>query len=198
MLALCGARSGRLRGARHSPAPGRRARRALTLAELSRRCSSTRRRWPWGRRGSTTTATTRPATGRPRSSGAARARVRAGQGGRGAHPRRGGRHRCRPRRAPGGDARGPPLLLVAACSRPRSSTAGTCRSPGTSPTRRRPSCGRAAARVPRERLLAETDSPYLAPQPVRGSANEPAYVVHTLAGPRRSPRRRGPGRRSSA
>ena len=41
---------------------------------------------------------------------------------------------------------------------------------------------RAAARaVPAERLLAETDSPYLAPQPKRGKSNEPAYVVHTVA-----------------
>jgi TatD DNase family protein len=39
----------------------------------------------------------------------------------------------------------------------------------------------AAARVPSDRLLAETDSPYLAPQPVRGRRNEPANVVHTLA-----------------
>lgn len=39
----------------------------------------------------------------------------------------------------------------------------------------------AAARVPDDRLLAETDSPYLAPQPVRGRQNEPAHVVHTLA-----------------
>ncbi len=38
----------------------------------------------------------------------------------------------------------------------------------------------AAARVPAERLLAETDSPYLAPQPVRGKRNEPAFVMHTL------------------
>lgn len=38
----------------------------------------------------------------------------------------------------------------------------------------------AAARVPVDRLLAETDSPYLAPQPVRGRPNEPANVVHTL------------------
>jgi TatD DNase family protein len=37
----------------------------------------------------------------------------------------------------------------------------------------------AAARVPRERLLVETDAPYLAPQPVRGRENEPAHVVHT-------------------
>jgi TatD DNase family protein len=39
----------------------------------------------------------------------------------------------------------------------------------------------AALRVPADRLLAETDSPYLAPQPVRGKTNEPAYVVHTVA-----------------
>jgi TatD DNase family protein len=39
----------------------------------------------------------------------------------------------------------------------------------------------AATQVPRGRILAETDSPYLAPQPVRGRRNEPAYVVHTLA-----------------
>ena len=39
----------------------------------------------------------------------------------------------------------------------------------------------AAARVPVDRILAETDSPYLAPQPVRGRTNEPAYVVHTVA-----------------
>jgi TatD DNase family protein len=39
----------------------------------------------------------------------------------------------------------------------------------------------AAAAVPAERLLAETDSPYLAPQPVRGRRNEPANVVYTVA-----------------
>lgn len=39
----------------------------------------------------------------------------------------------------------------------------------------------AARRVPGERLLAETDSPYLAPQAVRGQRNEPAHVMHTLA-----------------
>jgi TatD DNase family protein len=35
--------------------------------------------------------------------------------------------------------------------------------------------------VPAERILVETDSPYLAPQPRRGRPNEPANVVHTLA-----------------
>ena len=39
----------------------------------------------------------------------------------------------------------------------------------------------AATQVPAERILAETDSPYLAPQPVRGKRNEPANVVHTVA-----------------
>jgi TatD DNase family protein len=39
----------------------------------------------------------------------------------------------------------------------------------------------AALRVPQERILAETDCPYLAPQPVRGKTNEPAFVVHTMA-----------------
>jgi TatD DNase family protein len=39
----------------------------------------------------------------------------------------------------------------------------------------------AATQVPAERILAETDSPYLAPQPVRGQPNEPANVVHTVA-----------------
>jgi TatD DNase family protein len=39
----------------------------------------------------------------------------------------------------------------------------------------------AARAVPRDRLLAETDSPYLSPQPRRGRPNEPANVVHTVA-----------------
>jgi TatD DNase family protein len=37
----------------------------------------------------------------------------------------------------------------------------------------------AAARVPAERLLVETDAPYLTPQPVRKHRNQPAYVMHT-------------------
>jgi TatD DNase family protein len=39
----------------------------------------------------------------------------------------------------------------------------------------------AAREVPADRILAETDAPYLAPQAVRGRPNEPAYVMHTLA-----------------
>ncbi len=34
-------------------------------------------------------------------------------------------------------------------------------------------------RVPAERVLVETDSPYLAPEPERGHRNEPAFVAHT-------------------
>ncbi len=44
-----------------------------------------------------------------------------------------------------------------------------------------PELREAARRVPGDRLLAETDSPYLAPQPVRGRTNEPANVMYTLA-----------------
>ncbi len=35
------------------------------------------------------------------------------------------------------------------------------------------------AKIPLDRLLVETDSPYLAPVPLRGRINHPAYVVHT-------------------
>jgi TatD DNase family protein len=37
----------------------------------------------------------------------------------------------------------------------------------------------AAEKVPLDRLLVETDAPYLTPQPVRKDRNQPAYVVHT-------------------
>jgi TatD DNase family protein len=48
----------------------------------------------------------------------------------------------------------------------------------------------AALRVPAERLLVETDAPYLSRQVVRGKPNQPAHVVHTahaLAVERRVP-----------
>ncbi len=41
-----------------------------------------------------------------------------------------------------------------------------------------PNTREAAKVVPLERTLIETDCPYLAPQPVRGKRNEPAFVVH--------------------
>jgi len=39
----------------------------------------------------------------------------------------------------------------------------------------------AVRRVPLDRILIETDCPYLAPIPMRGRRNEPAFVVHTAA-----------------
>ena len=38
-----------------------------------------------------------------------------------------------------------------------------------------------AADIPADRLLVETDAPFLAPMPHRGKTNEPAYTAHTLA-----------------
>ena len=35
--------------------------------------------------------------------------------------------------------------------------------------------------MPLDRLLIETDCPYLAPVPMRGKRNEPAYLAHTAA-----------------
>ena len=35
--------------------------------------------------------------------------------------------------------------------------------------------------IPLTRLLIETDSPYLAPEPFRGKINQPSYIIHTLA-----------------
>ena len=35
-------------------------------------------------------------------------------------------------------------------------------------------------KIPTERILVETDSPYLAPEPLRGKPNEPSYITHTV------------------
>ena len=36
------------------------------------------------------------------------------------------------------------------------------------------------ASIPIEKLLVETDSPYLAPMPHRGKHNEPSYITHVV------------------
>ena len=40
---------------------------------------------------------------------------------------------------------------------------------------------RVAASAPANRILIETDAPFLAPVPLRGQENEPAHIVHTAA-----------------
>jgi TatD DNase family protein len=34
--------------------------------------------------------------------------------------------------------------------------------------------------LPNDRLLVETDSPYLSPEPIRGKPNEPSHIIHTV------------------
>ena len=34
--------------------------------------------------------------------------------------------------------------------------------------------------IPINRILIETDAPYLAPEPMRGKPNEPSYIIHTV------------------
>lgn len=38
----------------------------------------------------------------------------------------------------------------------------------------------AVRQVPLERIMVETDAPYLAPEPLRGKQNEPAYALYVL------------------
>ena len=53
-----------------------------------------------------------------------------------------------------------------------------------------------ARRVPLDRLLIETDAPYLAPVPFRGKRNQPAYVPHVAAEIAQSAWRSGRGDRA--
>ena len=63
--------------------------------------------------------------------------------------------------------------------RPRSPSASTSRSPASPPSAAPTDLRAIFAAAPRDRLLVETDSPYLAPQPHRGKRNEPAYTADT-------------------
>jgi TatD DNase family protein len=69
----------------------------------------------------------------------------------------------------------PGLLPVALDRRYYVSFAGNVTYPSAADLRE------AAVQVAADRLLVETDTPFLAPQARRGRPNEPAYVVHTLA-----------------
>ena len=112
--------------------------------------------------------------------------------GRGRHPRR-----CSPS-TPRASRSSCTASRCPTASTSASSAAGGSRSPATSPTRRRPTCARPPRACPLDRLLVETDAPYLAPQPVRGKPNEPRHVVahrarsspSCAASPTRSSRRR--------
>ena len=66
-----------------------------------------------------------------------------------------------------------------ASPRPRWGSASTSRSRGSRPSAAPRRCARSSPPPPRDRMLVETDSPYLAPQPHRGKRNEPAYVADT-------------------
>ena len=77
-------------------------------------------------------------------------------------------------------------LSTASAATPRSRgsaplAATGSRSRATSRIRRTSTCAQAAASVGLDRLLAETDAPFLAPQKLRGSDNEPANVMLTIA-----------------
>ena len=133
-------------------------------------------------------AARRPAA---RLRGADRPRPRARQAARDPLPR-GRRGHARAARAPRRRPRG---RCCTASRCPSISTAawrpaGGSPSPATSPTRTPRDLAAAAARVPVERLLVETDAPYLAPQSRRGKPNEPAAVVETARVPGDAARRR--------
>ena len=147
----------------------------------SRSSSRSRRPWPSARPGSTSTATTHPHD-------AQRRRVRA------ASSRSPPISACPSSCTPATPTTRPPITS-------RRSTARSC-----STASRRPRCSTsrssadyyvsfagnvtfpkaAELATPRPRVSrrtgssSETDCPYLAPQPVRGRPNEPAYVVHTV------------------
>ncbi len=93
----------------------------------------------------------------------------------------------------------PALLLVAAAARRRrSSTAGTSRSPATSPTRTRTTCATAAREVPPTCCSPRPTARTSHRSPCAGKRNEPAYVTHTydvLADAARRATIRAPDRR---
>ena len=85
--------------------------------------------------------------------------------------------------AKGGLPGDPALLHGRARARPAraSSSASTCRSPASSPSRSRRRCATSPARCRSTACWSRPTRRILAPEPYRGKTNEPAYVVHTAA-----------------
>ena len=148
-------------------------------------CRSTRRSWRSARRGSTTTTSTRRPRRRPKAS-AATSRPRARRACRSRSTR------ARPTTTPRASSRrstprvafpailhcytgGPDLALRALALGLYVSFTGVVTFKKSDALRD------IANSVPLDRLLVETDAPFLAPEPYRGKTNEPAYVVHTAA-----------------
>ena len=151
------------------------------ITDELRELRSTRSAWRSARPASTTSATTRPAPtrsapSRPRSSSRTSSASRWSST---PAPPRTTRSTRSTQDADGPGGRSCTASRCPTGSRSASSTAGGSRSPATSPTRRRSDLAEAAERVPLDRLLVETDAPYLTPQVVRKERNRPAYVTHT-------------------
>jgi TatD DNase family protein len=53
--------------------------------------------------------------------------------------------------------------------------------PGTVTYKKNEELRRIVGKLPEDRILLETDCPFLSPEPLRGKDNEPAYMVHTAA-----------------
>ena len=159
-------------------------------------CSTRPRSWRSASAASTTTTTTRRAT----CSGGVRRPDRAGPRARprprDPHPRGVGRHLRHPRRRGRAGADGLPLLHRRAREAAAASTsAPTCRSRGIVTFKSAADERAAAALCPLDRLLVETDSPYLAPVPHRGRRNQPALRHRGRCRRGRGPRACHGGRR---
>jgi TatD DNase family protein len=154
----------------------------VTADELVQLAEATPRSWQSERPGSITSTTRRnPRTRRPVSAphrGGAAHTAAAGD----PQPQRRRRHGGDPDRGngEGGLPLHSALLLVGpGAGRHRRGAGRLCSFSGILTFRSRPSFAKSPQTVPMDRLLVETDAPYLAPKRWRGKRNEPSYVVNT-------------------